>query len=320
MISRSLKFFASTLVSLGLCASLAAAEELHFLIGSSPGSGWDQTARAVGQALSEAGIVANVSFENIPGGAGAKAVARLTETAERQQNTLLVSSTPVLIYGIQGAIAYSYKDLTPIAAVIGDYEALAVKADAPFQSFAEIVEQLAENPRSIKIGGGSVIGSMDHLVAALAFKQAGIDPRQMNYIPYEGGGKAMAALLSGEIDVLSTGLGEALEQARQGQIRIVGSSADSEIGGVPSLQSQGYDVQFVNWRGFFGAPGLAAAKADAHAEALGKMYDTAIWAEIRDRNGWVDIYKPREAFTAFLAEQEDQVRSLMQELGIKTKN
>ncbi|MBY6120405.1 tripartite tricarboxylate transporter substrate binding protein [Mameliella alba] len=295
-------------------------DEVHFLIGSSPGSGWDQTARAVGQALQDSGIAGTTSFENIPGGAGAKAVARLTETADRQQNTLLVASTPVLIYGLQGAIGYSWNDLTPVAAVIGDYEALAVRADSELADFSAVVEKLQGDVRSVKIGGGSVVGSMDHLVAALAFKEAGLDALQMNYIPYAGGGAAMAALLSGEIDLLSTGLGEALEQQRQGQIRIIGSTATTSVGGVPTLTEQGYPVEFVNWRGFFAAPGVDAEIVNAQAAAIDAMNDTGIWAEIRYRNGWVDIYYPGADFTAFLEDQENQVRTLMNELGIETKN
>lgn len=314
------KTFAAVALALALPASAQDAGDIHFLIGSSPGSGWDQTARAVGQVMAETGVAATTSFENIPGGAGALAAARLAETADRQGNTLLVSSTPVLIYGIQGSISYNWKDMTPVAAVIGDYEALAVRQDSPYESFEQVVEALRTDPRSVKIGGGSVVGSMDHLVAALAFKEAGVDPMQMNYIPYEGGGAALAALLSGEIDVISSGLGELLEQQRQGQIRVIGSTAAERVGDVPTLTEQGYPVEFVNWRGFFGPPGMDPEAAASYAAALDQMNDSDAWAEVRDRNGWVDIYYAGEDFTDFLTSQEDQVRSLMQELGIETKN
>lgn len=305
---------------LALPAVAQSVDEVHFLIGSSPGSGWDQTARAVGGALAETGIAEATSFENIPGGAGALAVARLIETAERQGNTLLVSSTPVLIYGIQGAISYNYNDLTPVASVIGDYAALAVRADSEYETFEQVATVLEDDPRGVILGGGSVVGSMDHLVAALAFQEAGVDPLQMNYIPYEGGGAALAALLSGEIEVISSGLGEMIEQERQGQIRILGSTAPEPVGDVPTLSEQGYPVVFVNWRGFFGPPGMDNETADAMAAAINELNDTAEWEEIRDRNGWVDIYFAGEDFTAFLGEQEDQMRTLMQRLGIETAN
>ena len=64
-----------------------------------------------------------------------------------------------------------------------------------------------KDPSSVKMAGGSVRGSMDHLIGALAFK-AGADPNKVIYVPYDAGGKALAGLLSGETQIISTGLGE----------------------------------------------------------------------------------------------------------------
>ena len=74
-------------------------------------------------------------------------------------------------------------------------------------------------------------------------------------------------------------------------------------------------AEFVNWRGFFAAPGLSADKAAAFQKALEDMYATPEWATVRDRNGWVDIFNPDEKFLDFLVQQEDQIGGLMKELG-----
>ena len=91
---------------------------------------------------------------------------------------------------------------------------------------------------------------MDHLVAALAMKSAGADPMSVKYLPFDAGGEAMASLLSGEADALSTGLSEAIGLAQQGEVRILVTTAPKAIDGIPSLKSEGYDAEFVNWRGF----------------------------------------------------------------------
>ena len=296
-------------------AQAAEVESIHFLIPGGAGGGWDGTARGTGEALTKSGLVGQASFENMSGGGGGKAIAHIIETASRQSGTLMVNSTPIVLRSLRGRFPQSFRDLTPIAAVIGDYGAFVVRADSPLKSWDDAVAAFKENPRKVKVAGGSVKGSMDHLVAALAFKKAGAETSKVRYIAYDAGGKAMAGLLSGETTMLSTGLGEALEQAKAGQVRILCVTATGEVAGAKPC---GSGIEFVNWRGFFGAPGLDKATADGYAAVLGRMYDTPEWEAVRARNGWVNIYKPRAEFVAFLEEQEEAMKSLLNGLGIKT--
>jgi len=316
---------ALTTVTLGtlLASPLALAdskslEEVHFLIPGGAGGGWDGTARGTGDALLKSGLVAKVSFENMSGGGGGKAIAHLIETSGRNDNTLMVNSTPIIIRSLSKVFPQSFRDLTPIAATIGDYGAFVVPADSKYQSFTEVVADYRKNSRSVKIAGGSARGSMDHLVAAMAFQAAGADPRKVRYVAYDAGGKAMAGLLSGETQLLSTGFSEAIELANAGQVRILvmtGESRSTAAPKVPTLQELGYDATFVNWRGFFGAPGMSAGDADQYATVLEKMYGTSEWQQVRDRYGWTEIYKPRSEFVAFLEQQEKVIGKLMSDLG-----
>jgi hypothetical protein len=93
----------------------------------------------------------------------------------------------------------------------------------------------------------------------MVMQAAGEDPTALNYIPYDAGGEAMAGLLSGEIDALSTGFSEAIALADQGEVRILGVTAPERVAAydsAPTFMEQGIDTEFVNWRGFFAAPGL----------------------------------------------------------------
>jgi putative tricarboxylic transport membrane protein len=252
------------------------------------------------------------------GGGGGKAIAYLIENAESNHGTLMVNSTPIVIRSLTGRFPQSFRDLTMIAGTIGDYAALVVKADSEIGSFSDLVDIYKNNPDDLAIAGGSVPGSMDHLVPAMAFKVAGADPTKVKYLPFDAGGEAMAALLSGEADVLSTGLGEALELAKAGEVRVLASTAPDRIADapdVPTLKEQGIDATFVNWRGFFAAPGLPADRRAEYIKVLRDMYDTPAWESVRARNGWVNIYNPGDEFTKFLESQEAQIKLLMSELG-----
>ena len=168
------------------------------------------------------------------------------------------------------------------------------------------------------IGGGSVPGGMDHLVAAMVMKAAGEDPTAVKYIPYDAGGKAMAALLSGEIAALSTGFSEAVDLANAGEVKIIGITADERVDAYADAQTmkeQGIDTSFVNWRGFFAAPGLPDDQLAMYQDAISKMYETPEWEAVRAQNGWVNIHNSGDDFKAFLENQETVIGNLMKELG-----
>ncbi|MCJ8322817.1 MAG: tripartite tricarboxylate transporter substrate binding protein [Rhizobiales bacterium] len=293
-------------------------KSIHFLIPGGPGGGWDGTARGTGEALNKAGLVDSVSFENMSGGGGGKAIAHLIETAEKAGSTLMVNSTPIVIRSLQKVFPQSFRDLTPVAGTIGDYAAIVVHKDSDLADFGALISKYKADAKSVAIGGGSVAGGMDHLVAAMVMQAAGANPTEVKYIPYDAGGKAMAGLLSGEINALSTGFGEAIELAKQGEVRILCVTSAERVDAAPDAPTcteEGASVEFVNWRGFFAAPGISDAKKAEYVAALEKMYDTPEWETVRARNGWVNIFNADDDFITFLENQEEVLGKLMKELG-----
>ncbi|CUH88092.1 TRAP transporter solute receptor, TAXI family [Phaeobacter sp. CECT 5382] len=294
------------------------ADSIHFLIPGGAGGGWDGTARGTGEALTKAGLVGTASFENMSGGGGGKAIGYLIENADSNHGTLMVNSTPIVIRSLTGVFPHNFRDLTLVAGTIGDYAAIVVGKDSSINSMSDLLAAYQANPRKTAIGGGSVPGGMDHLVAAMVMKAAGEDPTGVKYIPYDAGGKAMAALLSGEIAALSTGFSEAVDLANAGEVKIIGVTANDRVAAyesAPTMQEQGIDASFVNWRGFFAAPGLPADKLAMYEAAIAKMYDTPEWEEVRARNGWVNIHNSGADFKTFLEGQEKAIGDLMKELG-----
>ena len=293
-------------------------DSIHFLIPGGAGGGWDGTARGTGEALTESGLVGTASYENLSGGGGGVAIANLIENAESSYGTLMVNSTPIVIRSLTGEIAQSYRDLTLVAGTVGDYAALVVADDSPIQTMEDALAMYRESPNDFAIGGGSVPGGMDHLVAAIVMQGAGEDPTAFNYIGYDAGGEAMAGLLSGEIDALSTGFSEAIALAEQGEVRILGVTSQERVpayDSAPTFAEQGIDADFVNWRGFFAAPGLPEDMLTTYQEALGAMLETEEWEAVRSRMGLVNIYRPGDEFRTFLDAQEQQLGDLMRDLG-----
>ena len=315
-----MKSWCLLLLCFGCVGNAGAVERLHLLIPGGAGGGWDNTARGIGEVLMRSGLVSVVSYENMSGGGGGRAIAHLIETADRQTNTLMISSTPIILRSLKNIFPQSWRDLTPIASVVGDYGAFVVKTDSPYQTWRDVVKDFRVDPKAVNVAGGSSRGSMDHLVAALAFKQSAVDPRKIKYIPYNAGGHAMIGLLSRETQVLSTGLSEAIILAKQKEVRILAMTAKQRLDNlpeVPTLIEQGVTANFTNWRGFFAPPNISSARKAEYVEIFRKMYQTREWEEVRKTRGWDNLYIADAAFVEFLTDQEQMLDRLMLDLGLK---
>src|SRR3712207_4053683 len=105
---------------------------------------------------------------------------------------------------------------TPIARLTTEYEAIVVPANSPIKNAKELAEAIKADPAKVTWAGGSA-GGVDHIAAALFAKAAGADPTKINYIPFSGGGEALAAILGGKVTAGISGYGEFESQVKGGQ-------------------------------------------------------------------------------------------------------
>ena len=295
-----------------------AAERLHVLIPVAPGGGLDGTARAAGRTLESLQLAETVSFENIVGAGGGRGLSAFVENERRFRDALLVNSTPLIVRRLQKLFPLGFRDLTPIAGLVADYGIFVVRSDDGSETWQTVIDQLASNPRAITIGGGSVRGSLDHIVLALALDAAGIDARRARYLPYDGGGKAMLALLGGEVDMLSTGLGETLSFITSGKVRVLAVTAPQRVaaaGNAPTLIELGYPVSFTNWRGMFAPGTVATSTRSAHIKRFRALASSQAWHAVLEDHGWQSLNLFGEDFGAYLENQEALLEATMTKLG-----
>ena len=144
--------------------------------------------------------------------------------------------------------------VTPLARLTGEYEIIVVPASSPHKTMADLVKAFKANPGGVSWGGGSA-GGTDHILAGLIAKASGVDAAKVNYVPFKGGGEAIAAIVGGHVTAGVSGIGEFAEQIKGGRMRALAVSSPAKFDGYPSLKEQGIDVELANWRGIFGAPG-----------------------------------------------------------------
>ncbi len=286
------------------------------------GGGWDLTIRTVAKTLKDTGIIeSNMPVTNRPGGGGAVNLAYM-QTKKTAGDLISVYSSPILLTNLTGSSKYSYQDTTPLARLITDYGAFVVAKDSKFHSIKEVIESLREDPKSVKIGGTSAAGSMDHIQFLLVAKAAGLNNlNQIDYISFQNGG-SVAQVLGGHVDLLSTGLGDVGQLVESGDLRALAQTAarrvgEGEVAKIPTVKEQGIDVTFENWRGLFGPKEMPDYAVKYWGDALAKMVKTPEWAEARKRNGWDDAYQTGADFEKFLEKTNEKYKTVLAEVFSK---
>ncbi|MHA6617741.1 Bug family tripartite tricarboxylate transporter substrate binding protein [Pseudonocardia sp. DLS-67] len=290
---------------------------LRFLVPNAPGGGYDITARTAAKAMEDAGITGAVEVFNLPGAGGTVGLGR---TVNESGNDRLVMSMGL---GVVGSVytndsPATLTDVTPIARLTEETEIVVVGKDSPLRTFDDLVAAWKADPGAVPVGGGSSPGGPDHLAPMLMAEGAGIDPRTVNYVSYDGGGELLAAVLGGKVAFGVSGLSEYADQIEAGELRVLAVTAPQRVPGVdaPTLKEAGVDVEFTNWRGIVAPPGLSDEGRAELIDALTTLRESPEWSEALERNGWQDAFLPGDRFAAFLHSENDRVAGVLRNLGL----
>jgi putative tricarboxylic transport membrane protein len=295
-------------------------DQLRLIAPAAPGGGWDQTARVMQQVLQRTGIARSAPVENIPGAAGTIGLARFVGSEQGRGDTILVSGLIMLGGVVMHRAPVTLHDVTPIARLTGEYEAIVVPANSPFRTLSDMIRALKERPESLSWGGGSAGGS-DQILAGLVAEAVGVSPGRINYVAFSGGGESLSAILGGQVSLGINGLAELEPQIQAGTVRALAISSAERLPGldVPTLREQGVDVEFENWRSVVAPPGTAPRDRQRLESVIAAMVATPEWRAALDRYRWIDRYLPGDAFADFVNREEARVRTTLQQLDAGQK-
>jgi putative tricarboxylic transport membrane protein len=306
------------LAALLFAGAAAAQPNLRIMIPANPGGGWDQTGRHLAAAMQSAKLVSSVQFENKGGAAGAIGLAQFVNAARGDANALLIGGM-VMVGGtyLQNS-PVTLAQVTPIARLTSEWEVIVVPASSPHKTMADLVKAFKANPGAVSWGGGSA-GGTDHILVGLIAKEVGVAPARINYVPFKGGGEAIAAIVGGHVTAGVSGLGEFAEQIKGGRMRALGISAPGAVEGIASLKAQGIDVELGNWRGIFAAPGISTAQRNALLKLVRDATQTPAWKATLAKLGWSGEFLGGDDYAKFLADDTVRIAGIIDSLGIKRK-
>ncbi|MBP6336796.1 MAG: tripartite tricarboxylate transporter substrate binding protein [Vitreoscilla sp.] len=312
-----LKSMLAAAASAGLPLSAFAAANLKMMIPANPGGGWDTTGRAVGKALQDAGVAASVSYENKGGAAGALGLAQFVNASKGDPNALMVMGAVMLGGIITGKPPVTLSQATPIARLTSEYNVFVLPSNSPFKTMKDVIEAMKKDPGSVKWGGGSR-GSTEHVAAAMIAREVGVDAAKINYVPFRGGGEAVAAILGGNVTVGGSGYSEFAQYIEAGKMLPIAVTSPARLKGlnVPTLKELGVNVEIGNWRGVYGAPGITPAQIKALTDMVLAATKSKAWAEAMDKNGWTPALLTGPAFADFVDREFASLRAVMVKSGM----
>ena len=310
-----------------LAAALIAAQAQAFtptrpievVVHTGPGGGSDLLARAAVLMIEKEKLVpVRMQVVNKTGGGSTVAAAYLAEKAG-EPHTIGFFTGVWLTSPITSAEAkVTLRDLTPVARLVLEPALIAVKGDARYKTLGDFARAAKDKPGQLKQSGGSVT-SRDNVVRQLLQKSSGA---RWVFISFPGGGERIAALLGGHVDMMVIEPAEAGEHIRAGNMRVLAQVSESRLAGfpdVPTLKEAGFDVPPVpQVRGVVAPPGIPPENVAYWEDVFRRLTKTASWRKFLAENQFEDGYQNAAGLTKFYDQYTSEMRTILQEAGIKT--
>ncbi|MGW0824611.1 Bug family tripartite tricarboxylate transporter substrate binding protein [Streptomyces sp. NPDC002845] len=290
---------------------------LRIMVPNNPGGGYDITARTSANALREVGAVRTAEVFNLPGAGGTVGLGRL---AVEEGNGRLAMQMGLGVVGsvYANSSRVTLADTTPIALLLEEPDIIVVPSDSEYTDIEQLIDDWKADPDDFPVGGGSFPGGPDHLAPMLMARAVGLDPKKVDYVPFDGGGELLASVLGDKVAFGVSGIGEHIDQVEAGRLRVLAVTGPERIDGVdaPTLREAGIDVEITNWRGVVAPPGITDTDRRALVDAYTRMHDAPQWQAALTRNGWHDTFLTGDDFGDFIRQQTDQVESVLGDLGL----
>jgi putative tricarboxylic transport membrane protein len=310
---------AATALAIALLGASAAfaIDDLKIIAPAKPGGGWDQTARAMQEVMQTDGIAKSVTVENVAGAGGIVGLSQLVDREKGNGNVLMVNGLVMVGAILTNKSAVTLDQVTPIARLTGEYEVIVVPASSDIKSLADLVAKLKADPGAVAWGGGSA-GGTDHILVGLIAQAAGVEGAKINYVPFSGGGEALAAILGGHVTAGVSGYGEWAGQIQSGDLRALAISSGQRVEGIeiPTLKEQGVDVELANWRAVVAPPGISDEQKKVLVSAVDDMAKTEAWKKKLADSDWIDLYLSGDDFAKFLGDENARITKTLTQIGL----
>jgi len=290
---------------------------ISIVVAFPPGGVADNTARPVAAVL-ERILKQPVTVLNKAGAAGAVGY-QAAATSKPDGYTLLMALVSVSVLPEVDKLFgrpqnYTREQLTGIARINADPSMLVVRADAPWKTLKDLVEDAKKRPGEIVFTSSGLYGAA-HIPMEMFIKAAGI---KMRHLPTTGGGPMMNAMLGGHAQLVMTPVSLAAQHVKAGKLRLLAHSGSTPVAAypeVPSFKSQGYDVEYTAWAGLVAPkdtpPNVIKILRDATRQAVKEPEVINSHAKLETPIAYMDA----DEFNAWWARDAAKLAEVVRQIG-----
>ena len=191
-----------------------------------------------------------------------------------------------------------------------------VRADSPWKTFKEFVEDARRNPGKLSFSSPGLYGGQ-HIFLLEVFS---IEQVKLNYIPVTGGAEAATQLLGGHIDAVLTS--ETIPHVRAGKLRALAVQTENrheQFPDLPTFKELGYTRDPVIWFGLFAPKGLHPVVVKKLQDTFKMAYDDPSFKELCYKLDLVPVYRDSESFKAVVHRDFDINAQLLKQFGAPRK-
>lgn len=289
--------------------------------GTPPGGGLDRVARALSRAItaSEA-VTVPVSVENVPGDGARKVWTDFMDRHPGDGHVVSISSPNLTTDYLAGLADFDHGRYTPIATLVTEYIAFAVRAESAYATGTDLLLRLEEEPHHVTVALSTALGNPNHIALAKLLRALGSNVNAPIVRVFDSALDAVADVMDGNADVCAVTAASLLAEVQARNARLIAISAPERLAGrfanVPTWDELGVACVVGAWRGVTGPAGMSPAHVAFWQDVVRQAVATPVWQEELARLNWSAMHIDGDALANHLANETAEYIDLLGELGL----
>ncbi len=278
-------------------------------------------ARALAKACAATGrVVVPIDVVNVPGDGARRAWTHHIDNHPGDGHVVGISSPNLTTDYLVGAARFEHSNYVPIATLITEYIAFAVRSDSALKTGADLLTRLGQNPAAVTAALSTALGNPNHVALAQLTRHAGGDVNAPTIRVFDTALDAVADVVENKSDVCAVTTASVLAELNAGRVRVLGITAPERLSGAfamtPTWQEQSADCAIGAWRGVTGPAGLAPAPVAYWQGLLRAATEQPAWREELARLSWSPMYRDGAALHTYLDNERAEFVAVLGELGL----
>jgi putative tricarboxylic transport membrane protein len=294
---------------------------VQLVAGTPPGGGLDRVARALEKAIVAAKLLdVPVEVLNVPGDGARKCWTDFVDKHPGDAHVLGISSPNLVTDYLVGIANFEHGKYAPVATLVTEYIAFAVRADSELKSGQDLLARLGRAPGQVKVALSTALGNPNHVALAKLTRQQGGDINAPVIRVFDTALDAVADVIAGKAAICAVTAASVLAEQKAGRVRVLAITAPQRLGGsfadTPTWNELGADCVIGAWRGVTAPTGVTREQADYWAHILEAATKTDVWRDELARLSWSPQFLAGPALDTALANERAEFVAVLSDLGL----